>query len=299
MLNKRGSRLVALASVCAGTLLSIAPVPVRSAGPVLEVKPSNVKIHGPVQFATIGKSTTDLVLSVESAQVTVRRQPDAEDILLASNCPGHWNVSGSVIRQAGLSTTQKGVSMKAGGFGANIVLNGKVYPLSRGPDGAIRNLQVKDGVVTVNGRQLEPLAGSDVPGDCTGPDVLQVTVPESYAGGLTLACQGGSGVTIDSWTGGSLVASLNGSSTLSADTLKGLEKAAIDVNGDGKARIKTLASRAFVANINGAGSVQVDHGTAEMSNATVSGAGTMTLRGKFGNLKKSVAGSGNIDVTEK
>ncbi len=299
MSNKIGSRLLALAAVCAGVVLGLVPGQALGAGPVVEVQPGKVKADGPVQFARVGASASEIVLLVESARVTIRRQGTAEEISVASNCPAHWNVTNHVIRQAAMSTTQKGVSMSADSAGARIILNGKIYPLAQGSDGSIRNLQVKDGVVTINGRQLQPLPGSDVPGNCTGPDLLEVTVPEAYAGGLTVSCRGGSGVTIDSWTGGSLIANLSGSSTLSADSLKGLEKAVIDVNGDGKARIKSLASRAFVANINGGGSVQVDNGTAQLSNATVSGAGTMTLRGKFGNLKKSVAGSGNIDVTEK
>lgn len=275
---------------------------VQAAGPLPEIQSAGVEravSGGTVSFASVDPAALELVLSVESANVSIKRRAGTDAISVSSNCPGHWNVTRNVIRQAGLSTTQKGVSLKADASGAHMLVNGRIYQLPRDADGAVRSLKVKDGVVTVNGRKLEPLPGSDVPGNCTGPDQLEIIVPERYGGGLIISCRGASRVAVDRWTGGNFVASLSGTADFAAETLKGLEKAVIDINGDSKARIKSLASKAFVANINGAGKVEVESGQSDLSNATVSGAGTMTLRGKFRNLKKSVSGTGTIDVAEQ
>lgn len=268
--------------------------------PALEVSPGGTEGSGvaAVGFAQISTSSPEVALSVESAHVKIRRVPAQQDIVVLSNCPKHWNVTGGVIRQVALSTTQKGVQLRADAAGAHVVVNGRVYQLPRDSDGAIRSLKVENGVVLINGRALEPLPGSDKPGSCTGPDALEVTVPDQYSGGLTIYCRGRSTVAVDSWKGGNLVASLSGEAALSAGKVSGLKKAVVDVQGTGTAQIDGLWAKAFVANINGGGSVKVNSGVADMSNATVSGTGSIELTGQFRNLKKSVQGTGSVTVTE-
>ena len=251
-----------------------------------------------VSFATISTSVPEIILSAESVKISVRRLAGGDDIKVSSNCPAHWYVRNNIVRQVALSTTQKGVSLRADATGAQVLANGRIYQLPRDSDGAVRSLKIEDGRVIINGQQLQPLPGSDVPGSCTGPDLLEVQVPDNYSGGLLLSCQGASQVAVDSWQGGSLVASLHGQSTLVTGRLQGLAKAVVDVDGSASAQIKGLSTKAFVANINGSGNVSVDNGSADISNATISGSGTMTLKGKFKNLKKSVNGTGTIQVIE-
>jgi len=251
-----------------------------------------------VDFAHIAKDAPGILLVVEGVKVNIRHKADATDVSVASNCPGHWAVKGNIVRQVALSTTQRGVSVRADALGGQAIVNGRIYQLPKGSDGTIRNLKIENGVVTANGQPLEPLVGSSVPGDCTGPDTLEVTVPTSYQGGLELYCQGASVVDMDDWQGGSLIANLGGTSQLTTGRLQKLAKVVVDVLGGGKAQIKELSARVFVANINGSGSVTVDSGSADMSNATVSGTGTMTIHGKFANLKKAVTGTGTITVLD-
>src|SRR5205823_11000460 len=112
------------------------------------------------------------------------RVPGARSISASSNCPSHWNITGNVIRQVGMSTAQKGVTLRADGMGAQVTLNGQVYQLPQGSDGSIHSLKVENGVVTINGQKLQPLAGSGKPGGCTGPDTLDLAVPDNYSGAL-------------------------------------------------------------------------------------------------------------------
>lgn len=249
-----------------------------------------------VPFAQIAKTAPNVELWLENVKVAIHHVPAEQDISVSSNCPAHWLVRGNTVKQVALSTTQKGVSLRADGQGGQITLNGRIYQLPRGSDGSIKNLMVENGMVIINGQKLEPLSGSDKPGSCTGPDSLEITIPAAYAGGLTLNCQGNSEVVVDNWQSGELIANLNGTSRMLTGKLNQLSKIVVDIQGSGLARIKELSANAFVANINGSGSVLVDAGHANMSNATISGTGTMTFHGKFANLKKSVSGTGTIQV---
>ncbi len=250
---------------------------------------------GAIVFGHIPDNVEQIVLLVESARVLVKRVSGASDITVASSCPHNWNLSGQVIRQAGFSKPRAGVSMMADALGKRAIVNGHIYPL---PDGPIHGLTMsKDGVI-VGEQKIEPLAGADVPGTTGEGDLIEVRVPETYAGGLRLGCSGTSEVVVDSWKGGNLECTLLGDSSLSAGKLKSLQKTQVDMRGKGKAEIGALSTKVFVANISGSGTITVNGGSADISNATVSGDGVMTLKGNFKNLKKSIEGTGVINVTQ-
>lgn len=293
-----------LPSILAGGLIicaSTCPFPVSASNPQVGAPQAdrlNNSSSSPVNFAKIPSSADEIVLSVETVKVSLRRVAGAKEMTVSSNCPGHWNVSGNVIRQVAFSSTAKGVSIRADATGAQAMVNGRIYQLPRDSDGAVRSLKIESGQVVINGRKLDPIPGSDVPGPCTGPEVLDVQIPDSYKGGLTLSSHGAAEVQVDSWEGSKIVLLIHGTSSVEMGKVSGLAKLVIDIEGQGKARVKAVSTKALVANINGAGTLQVDSGSAEMSNATVSGSGTITLKGKFKNLKKSVNGGGDIQVTE-
>lgn len=252
-----------------------------------------------VSFAKIPGSAQEIGLSVESAvKVHVKRSAGIGEINVSSNCPGHWNVSGNVVTQVAMSSTSKGVSVRADAAGAKAIVNGHIYQLPRDANGAVHSLKIENGQVIINGQKLDPMPGSDVPGTCTGPDMLEVEVPDHYSGGLIISCHGASDVKVDSWTGGTVMLSLQGNANVVTGNLHGLSKAVVDINGPGKAEIKAITAKTFVANSNNGGVLHVNSGSADMSNATISGSGSITLKGKFKNLKKSVNGEGNIQVLE-
>lgn len=291
------AHLIISTMICAG----LASSPAVASGPQITAPPAQTLNNAPsstARFATIPKESEDIGLAVETAKVTIRRAPGIEDIAVSSSCPSHWNVTGKVIRQVALSTLSQGVSVRADATGAQAIVNGKIYQLPSDSDGTVHSLKIENGQVIINGQRLEPLRGSDVPGTCTGLDVLEVLVPENYAGGLILSCHGSADVNVDGWTGSNILLSLHGSSNVTAGKLNGLTKVVVDVDGLSKANIKGVSTKAFVANVNGSGGVTVGGGSAELSNATISGSGTITLKGKFRNLKKSVNGSGSIQVIE-
>jgi hypothetical protein len=248
------------------------------------------------KFGQIDSSAPAIILTVEDTRVKIRRSADVQNIITTSSCPSHWSVKGNAIRQVVQSQPQKGVTLRAGAGGAQITLNGQLYQVPQGADGGIHSLKVENGVVTINGKKLEPLSGSASPG--VGPDTLEIAVPQSYAGGLSIASQGSSSIDIDEWKGGPIEANLGGSSTLTAGNLSKLERIYINVSGTGNAEVNNLNTKVLVANIDGRGTIKVNNGSAATSNATVSGDGTIMLKGKYPNLKKAVRGNGVIDVQE-
>ncbi|GEM_PF-2380521 len=292
------------ARTVAGALQALAVcclLPAPASNPQIGTPPSSLFDQPPssvIPFAEIPASAEEIALSVETVKVTVHRAAALDSVKVLSSCPSHWNVSGNVVRQVALSSTARGVAIRADATGAQAIVNGHIYQLPRDAEGAVHSLKIENGEVIINGQRLKPLPGSDVPGSCTGPETLEIQVPDSYTGGLVLSCHGASDVQVDSWKGGTLVIMLHNQSTVSTGRLQGLAKAVVDIEGDSRAEIKDISTRAFVANINGSGTVFVGGGSADMSNATISGSGKMVLKGRFRNLRKSINGTGTIQVTE-
>lgn len=273
----------------------------RASNPILTTSGTDLSGPGtaaPVEFAQIPVSSTELRIAVESVKLKIRHVAAGQEIELASNCPAHWNVTGRTITQVGFSTAQKGVSLRADAAGAQVSVNGRIYRLPTGSDGSIHSLKVENGSVIINGQKLDPMPGSDKPGSCTGPDVLEISVPQAYSGGLTLVSNGASDINVDGWQGGAVKLKLNGASSLSAGKFSQLTVADLDIAGSGKAEIKDVSARSLVANITGSGTVLINGGHAEMSNATISGTGTIILHGRFNNMKQAVQGTGSIKVLE-
>jgi hypothetical protein len=250
---------------------------------------------GEVVFGHIPAESAQVAIVAENARVKVIRVKDLSEITVSSNCPHNWNLQGTLVRQAGFSKPRGGVSMLADALGSRAIVNGKIYALPTGP---IKGLSLgKDGV-SCGGEKLDPIAGTDMPGTCDGPDMVEVKVPETYTGDLNLGCGDKSEIDLQSWTGGRVQLVLMGDSRLSAGKLKSLTKAVVDMHGSGKAEIGDLSTKVLVVNVSGSGSLSIASGTADISNATVSGNGKMSLKGKFDHLKKAIEGTGTIDVNK-
>ncbi|MBY0548878.1 MAG: hypothetical protein K2W95_16520 [Candidatus Obscuribacterales bacterium] len=247
-----------------------------------------------VRFATVPNSSPELILIVEDARVNVKRVPNSTEIIVNSNCPRNWHVEGRVIRQCGFATERRGTGLMADALGSRAIVNGQVYVL---PGGRMSGLQMgKDGVV-VGGQKIEPLKGSDIPGTCSGPDIVELQVPENFAGGLKIGSSGNSEIQVSSWKDGPFEVTLLGNSSLTAGKLDAVAKTVLDNRGKGKAEVGDVSTKVFVANIQGTGQVVVKRGSADMSNATISGTGSISLKGKFNKMQKD-AGQGTINITE-
>ncbi len=253
-----------------------------------------------VSFGHIATTAPKVAIVLEGVKLHVIRSADATDISVNASCPAHWNVSGSVIRQVAFGTTQKGISLRASGSGSVLMVNGKLYPLPQDANGSLHGLSIsqKDGQVVINGTVVKPILGSDVPGPCSGLDLLDVVVPESYRGDLMLYANGASDIVVDGWQGGDLICNLSDASAMSCGNLQGLSKAIFELRGQGKVNVKQMSAQVLVADNNGTGALVIESGSAQVSNATVSGTGQITLHGKFKNLKKAVSGGGSIEVLD-
>lgn len=257
---------------------------------------SQAKEGQSVRFASIPSSSPSILIASESARVIVKRSNKTSEIVLSSNCPRNWALSGALVRQAGFTgEPRKGTSLLADGLGSRAIVNGRVYLL---PSSGMKGLKLSSEGVFIEGKAVDALKGSDIPCNCSGEDLLVLTVPESYSGSLKIGCAGASQIQLDSWKEGALEISMYGKSSLSAGKLYSLAKAAFDNKGQGSIEVSEVDAKIFVANVKGNGSILVKKGKAGMSNATVEGNGSITLHGKFENLKKEViAGSGKIEVS--
>ena len=248
------------------------------------------------RFAKIPVEAHAITVVSESANVVVKRVADISEISLTSNCPRDWCVIGSMVRQAAFSDEiRKGSSLLADDLGSRAIVGGHVYLL---PQGGLKGLQLSPQGVMANGEMLPALKGSDMPCNCSGPDYLEISVPQSFSGNLHIGATGKSTISLDSWKGGAVECVMLGNSSLNAGKLEALPKAAFDNKGNGAANIGEVDAKIFVANISGQGngSIRVKSGKAEMSNATVEGNGTIELHGNFKQMKQLVNGTGKIEV---
>lgn len=291
--------------VAGGVSLAIALV--LSGGIVMQSQASKSEVNvdkkssenstapGTVRFASVSNTNAELIVIAEDAKVLVSRVPRSTEIVINSNCPRNWHIEGRMIRQCGFATEKKGTAMMADALGSRAIVNGQIYVL---PGGRMTGLKMGTDGVFVSGQKLDPLKGSDVPGTCSGPDIVEIQVPESFAGGLKVGSTGNSDIQVASWKEGPFEVVLLGNSSLSAGKLEGLAKTVLDNRGKGKAEVSDVSTKIFVANIQGTGQVVVKKGTADMSNATVAGTGSISLKGSFNKLQKDVQGGGTINVTE-
>lgn len=269
------------------------PAQASKTGVSVESTPkTEVASQGMTVFGKVPSDTDQIVILAESAKVRIIRKTGAPGISVASNCPRNWNLNGATVRQAGFSNPRGGVGMMADQLGSRAIVNGKVYLL---PTGSISGLKMNKEGVMVGGQKVEPLKGADMPGTCEGPDAVEVIVPEKFSGNLMLGVGNGSEIQIDSWKGGKLELTMLGNSTLSTGPLTALNKAVVDMR-NGKAQIADLTAKVLVANVVGTGSLTITKGSAGMSNATVTGDGSITMNGDYKNLKKDIQGKGTIKV---
>ncbi len=248
------------------------------------------------RFATIPLSSSNITLVSESAKVVIKRTAGISEVILSSNCPRNWNVQGTMIRQAGFSgEPRKGSALMADDLGSRAIVNGHVYLF---PPGPMKGIKMGADGVFINGQLVDPLKGSEIPCNCSGEDLLEINVPQSFSGGLRIGSSGNSAISIDSWKDGALECTLTGNSSLTTGKLDSLSKAAFDNKGKGSAEITELSTKIFVASIRGQGNaaIRVKNGKADMSNATVEGNGTIELHGNFKQLKQLVDGTGKIEV---
>lgn len=272
-----------------------------------KTKSAPAKTSDLVSFSNFPTNKEEIALIVENSLVKIDRSTSAKDIVLSSNCPCHWNVGSNsagigIVRQVGFDTTARGVALRADEYGSLVILGGKVYKLPQ-EGGQIRNLRTENGQAIVNGKPLEPLAGSDKAGPCTGPETLSITFPASYKGNLRLISYGGKS-NIKSWQNGDLNVKANGTSQVEIDSASDMNKVVLDISASSIKEGATISigkmnTKIFVANVNGLGNIKVDNGKSGTSNATVSGGGKIFLKGKFDNLLKDIKGDqSHIEVVE-
>lgn len=268
----------------------------KNEGSKVEASDKNADSNGQTaRFGSIPASTSTVVVVSESARVVVKRSADASEIILSSNCPRNWSLKGNQVRQAGFSgEPKKGTALLADGLGSRAIAGGKVYLF---PPGPMKGLSMGPEGVKVGGQPVEPLKGSDIPCNCSGDDLLEVTVPATFTGDLKIGAAGKSQIQVDSWKEGGFECMMFGETSMQAGKIES-SKIAFDNRGKGGATITEVDAKVFVANVQGenAGSIVVKKGKAEISNATVQGNGTIELHGDFKQLKKAVDGTGKIEV---
>src|SRR5262249_27762871 len=115
-----------------------------------------------VTFGHLPASVPGLSIFVEEGRADIMRLPSLTEIEIASQNPPHWNLSGNVLQQAQIPRASNACAVKADSMGTRIVVNGRAYRLAGESGGPVHNLSIANGVVMVNGKKLEPLAGADM-----------------------------------------------------------------------------------------------------------------------------------------
>src|SRR6202008_3397461 len=117
-----------------------------------------------------------------------------------------------------------------------------------------RNVSIINGEVYVDGKKV---TGSEDSGSESGasdrPDELEILVPNSYRGGLSLNYEDGSKITLDNWQGGDLSFSSSGGDNLQAGNLTNLSSFVIQSTGSGDFNIDAVETKTFMATKTGSG----------------------------------------------
>lgn len=290
----------------AGTWLLATEVQATHKGDAVKAVPQSDADPSRVVFGHIPASADKVLIVAENARVMVTQGTgDSAEISISSNTPRNWNLNGAQVRQAGFASKRGGVAMMADAFGNRAIVNGQVYVLPQGP---MRGMNMgKDGVFikvpsgpdgAMESKKLEPLPGSSMPGPGGATDVIEVSVPATYAGTLVVGAASTSEVIVPQWNGGALEVSLLGQGKLTAGEINAGPKAIINNRGSEAAQIDKLKAKLLVLNVTGAGKIKVKDGASDMTNVTVEGAGSIDMKGKYQKLQKAANGGGTISVNE-
>jgi hypothetical protein len=270
----------------------------------------------------IPATVSTLQLSIQHAIVNIRHE-DRADIALMANYPGNWKIESGSVRQSRVQKSLGSGSMFGGGIvvdgnsvsiGGISIINGEV--LVDGNSVSIGGISIINGEVLVDGKKSPGSDGSTSQGSSSGPDKLEVVVPNSFRGGLDLEYAHTSQVELDNWQGGTVSFSSRGSGKLHCGPLAGLSSFVLQSTGSGSIRIEAVETQSFTVTKvgsgdldidkldtgallltqNGSGDTRVGGGTATSGSVSNTGSGNVSMRGRFGCISQRGLGSGKIEI---
>ncbi len=296
-----------------------------------------------MKFETVQElsSIEGLELIVDAATVRILHTLEAKSIVVRANNPEHWKVSpesglieqikssdsssgdmtiisgnGNVVMSGG-NWLHIGGGVRVGGFSMGNVSMGS----SRGKtviNSGGKSISIVNGDVFINGKKVdEPDSEqSEAAGEKTkDPDELEVIVPGSYAGDLSLDVRGVAEVTIDSWRCDTLYFSSSGCGNIKTGPLeassfgfscsgtsdlfsKGLKTrvAKVTISGTGDAQFESLVTDVLNVTVTGTGDCDIASGSATAGSFSATGTGDITARGNFQRLRQRCTGLGEINV---
>ncbi len=268
----------------------------------------------------VSASVTALEIDVKGALVTIRHE-DRSDIAVNVNNPGNWKLNGGVLSQTkvneplggGSTVISNGIhiggsivgSVISGGSGRTVVNAGG------------RNVSIINGEVWVDGKKVT--GGGEEPASApssSGPDKLEVVVPNSFRGSLRLNYEDGSTVDLDKWQGGDVSLTSAGAKRLKTGRLMELHSFVMQGTGGGDAEFDEIGTQTFMltktgsleVNIDelntvsllltqtGSGDTRVSDGCATTGSVSNTGSGDVSIRGRFPSISKRSIGSGQIKI---
>lgn len=277
------------------------------------------------------ESVASLEIDVKGALVTIRHE-EREDIEVRVNNPDNWKLNGGFLHQSkvqqplgGGTQTMSGGSISIGGSIQGSVVSGRSISIGGSIKGNVISCNRGRTVVNACGSE-ESMTSIEVRGGSTtqpmsvpsnsGPDRLEVVVPNTFRGNLSLNYEGGSTVDLDKWQGGEVAITASGADSLKAGPLMGIDSFVLQCTGGGDFEFEEIYTKSFrvaktgsadlvidelqteslLLTQTGSGDTKIRDGFAAVGSVNGTGSGDVTMRGAFAQISQSSIGSGEVKI---
>jgi hypothetical protein len=200
--------------------------------------------------------------------ISIKRSNKVNDFLVSTNCPSHWKIGTFNIMQLAMTYKKNGFLVQRSednklyviqnSTGYEIPTDKHAYCINV-PNDAEHALKVINNQLLIGAASISPLT---VKNDYVQPteDILEVTIPDSYLGGLRLNCMAGSVVDLNRWKGGTLFFDLKKDCTLKTGSMENVEKSELNAFANSHISISKLDSKVTNVFVDKLSSLQIDAG---------------------------------------
>ncbi len=258
-------------------------------------------------------STSQLTIEVLTADLLIKHEK-RHNVEIKANYPKHWAVDDSgTVKQTqvaqcipGIYHTQNGNNYM--GMGTvpgetkinitteGITINGKLLRVEKrvskpGQSG----VEINQEGIFVNGRKAVPAAVAK--GYDKEVDVIQVLVPDDFAGGLDLRSHSFFATKVDSWTGGELKVDANGKGTINVTNIKSNCK--LMASNGGHVVVDVAETQSLLAEATEQGSVELKKLSCANAKVSIGDSGSVHLcEGKVDTLEVALKDKSQFTLGE-
>lgn len=256
----------------------------------------------------INGNTETISLLVVGAIANIRHE-QGEDILVNATNSDNWRITNESITQLVHQNQQSNNFVQCGSGSNSINVSGNNNCVFSGISGS----------VTVIGGRTIVAAGNSVNDATKGfdtesgeVDVIEIVVPRSYRGRISIKSSGDSIVNLDGWKGGAVTILDSGRGKYAGGSFEELDFFKLESSGAGTYDFDQIESNLIVVEKTGTaifqankikapciditqvgkGTIRINEGICKSTKVTSIGAGTISLLGEFGAISKTKVGNG-------